>query len=134
MLIIPLNLDSVLLLLHNSKLAYYHRRNSNTCLRAMRGGGNHTLSIDRCAQASVYARYSLFSETLIPDQTIATFQRNLYRNIVGHNMLHAFGRPAAVCCTGVLHRRVAPACCTGVLRRVFGSNLSSNISGCSIML
>lgn len=31
---------------------------------------------------------------LSPSQTITT-----YRNIVGHNMLHAFGHPVVLCCT-----------------------------------
>ena len=47
-----------------------------------------------------------------------------YRNIVGHNMLRAFGHPVATCCDmlGLVNRTSAHArvqhCCTNLAKRV----------------
>ena len=67
------------------------------------------------------------------DQTIPTFQHK-YRNIVGRNMLHAFGHPVATCCDmlGIENRTSAHArvqhCYTNLAKRLQHHATSTNVA------
>ena len=72
-----------------------------------------------------------------PKRTIATFQSNIsqhfnatYRNIVGRNMLGAFGHPVERCCEPIMI-----ATCWVLLAQIWKwSNFSCNVCGCCRML